>query len=185
MKTLVFFLEELSAKEMLAGILPRIVPKTVQIRYVVFEGKRDLIDKLKWKLQGWRMPDCRFVVMCDQDSGDCGSIKAELAQLCTEAGKRGILVRIACHELESFYLGDLLAVEKGLGSKGLSVKQEKRKFRNPDAVRYPSTELFRLTRNMYDKVSGSRAIAPHLRLKCNRSASFRVLLSGINRLLET
>lgn len=92
------------------------------------------------------------------------------------------MVRVACRELESFYLGDLAAVEKGLGIKGLKKQQQKRKFRDPDALRHPAEELYRLTGNIYDKVVGSRAIAPYLNLETNSSNSFRVLLSGIANL---
>jgi hypothetical protein len=183
MKTMVFFLEEPSAREMLAGILPRILPDDMQIRYVVFQGKQDLEKNLTAKLRGWMLPDSIFVVMRDQDSGDCTAIKTKLVTLCDKAGKGGVLVRIACRELESFYLGDLVAVEKGLGLKGLKAKQRERKFRNPDTLENPADELFRLTNNRYDKVSGSRAIGPYLNLKSNCSKSFKVLLSGINNLI--
>lgn len=184
MKTLVFFLEEPSAKEMLKGVLPRILPEGISVRYIVFSGKRDLYKHLKHKLRHWRLPGCRFVVMCDQDQEDCKGVKTKLKLLCREAGKNDVLIRIACHELESFYLGDLSAVEIGLGIRGLGAKQERRKFRNPDAVCSPADELLRLTGNMYGKVSGSRAIAPYLHLNSNRSGSFNRLLTGIKTLLK-
>jgi hypothetical protein len=184
MKTIVFFLEEPSAREMLAGVLPRFLPENVQVRYLVFRGKQNLEKNLKKKLLGWRMPDSVFVVMRDQDSGDCKTIKAKLADLCCEAGREGALVRVACRELESFYLGDLAAVEQGLGLKGLKTQQQVKKFRNPDALGNPAEELFRLTGNAYDKVAGSRAIAPYLNLEANCSKSFRALLSGIRNLVK-
>lgn len=58
MKTMVFFLEEPSAKEMLAGVLPRILPDDIQIRYLVFRGKQDLEKNLQKKLEagGCRIP---------------------------------------------------------------------------------------------------------------------------------
>jgi hypothetical protein len=76
MKNMVFFLEEPSAREMLAGVLPRILPENIQIRFFVFQGKQDLEKNLKKKLRGWRLPDSVFVVMRDQDSGDCRTIKS-------------------------------------------------------------------------------------------------------------
>lgn len=185
MTTIVFLLEEPSAKEMLKGVLPRMLPETIQIRYIVFKGKQDLEKNLKLKLRGWRLPNSVFVVMRDQDSGDCRAIKANLANLCREAGRRDTLIRIACRELESFYLGDLAAVERGLGIRDLSTRQDTEKFRNPDALGNPAGELFRLTRDGYAKLSGSRAIAPHLKLEGNRSRSFNALLSGIRKLVET
>jgi hypothetical protein len=184
MTTIVFFLEEPSAREMFAGVLPRIIPDYIQVRFFVFRGKQDLEKNLTKKMRGWRMPDSVFVVMRDQDSGDCRVIKTILTDLCSEAGREGVLVRVACRELESFYLGDLAAVEQGLGLRGLKTQQQGRKFRNPDALGNPAEELFRLTSNAYDKVAGSRAIAPFLNLKANHSKSFNVLLSGIRNLID-
>jgi hypothetical protein len=185
MKTIVFFLEGPSEKEMLIGLLPRLLPPEVDVRYLVFKGKQDLEKSLVRRLRGWQLPDSVFVVLRDQDSGDCRAIMAKLSKLCTEAGKNPVLVRIACHELESFYLGDLAAVERGLGLKKLKERQARRKFRNPDALANPAAELIRLTGNRYDKLSGSRAIAPHLHIENNRSHSFRVFVEGIRRLVET
>ena len=52
MKTIVFFLEEPSAREMLEGMLPRILPDGVQTRYLVFKGKQDLEKNLVAKNSG-------------------------------------------------------------------------------------------------------------------------------------
>jgi len=185
MKTIVFFLEEPSAKEMLAGLLPRVLPPHDQIRYLIFNGKQDLEKNLVRKLRGWQLPDSVFVVMRDQDSSDCHVVKERLVALCTQATKDEALVRVACHEMESFYLGDLAAVEKGLNLNGLSAKQNKRKYRNPDNLGNPSEELVKITKGEYQKVSGSRAIGPHLDLTNNRSHSFNVLVTGLRRLADT
>lgn len=183
-KTIVFFLEEPSAREMLEGLLPRVLPATAQIRYLVFQGKQDLEKNLVKRLRGWQLPDSVFVVMRDQDAGDCHAVKRKLADLCRQAGKSDVLVRVACHELESFYLGDLEAVEKGLGTKGIAVKQNNRKYRSPDNLVHPAEEISRLTGGVYQKVAGSRAIGPHLDPVRNRSHSFTALVAGIWRLLE-
>jgi len=180
---LVFFLEEPSAREMLKGLLPRLLPESVCCRYVVFEGKQDLEKQLPRKLRGWRIPDCRFVVLRDQDSGDCHQIKQGLVQKCQEAGKPNTLVRIACHELESWYLGDLAAVEQAIGPRGLSGRQGKRNYRKPDAIANAKEELKRAS-PQYQQISGSRAIGSLLNLKDNRSTSFHVFITGVKRLME-
>lgn len=180
--TIVFFLEEPSAKTMLEGLLPRILPQGVHCRYIVFQGKQDLERNLVRKLRGWQLPKSLFVVMRDQDSGNCLNIKMKLTALCHDAGRDKALVRIACRELESFYLGDLAAVEQGLGIPGLARMQERRKFRSPDSLVSPARELASLTGGRYQKIAGSRAIAPHLNPKTNASHSFRVLVEGICRL---
>ncbi len=178
MMTLVFFLEEPSAKEMLQGILPKLLPEHVSPRFIVFEGKQDLEKEVFRKMKLWNKPDSRFIVMRDQDAGDCRKIKANLLKKCYEAGKPDAVVRIACHELESFYLGDLHAVEQGLELKNLVKLQKNKKYREPDNIANAAQELTRLTK-IYDKVSGSRAIGRYLNVDNNCSRSFNVLVKAI------
>jgi hypothetical protein len=184
MKHLVFFLEELSAKAMLEGLLPRFLPNDVFPRFIVFEGKSDLEKQLERKLKGWLVPDSLFVVLRDQDAGDCFEIKKKLAEKCLNARKPTTLVRIACRELESWYLGDLTAVEKALEVRNLGRQQTTRKYQTPDSVVQPAEELIRLTGGRYQKVAGSRAIGPHLILNGNLSHSFQVFLAGLQKLLN-
>lgn len=186
MRRLIFLLEEPSAEEMLKGILPRILSEDVHPGYKVFEGKQDLEKSLPIILRAWRIPDCFFIVMRDQDSGDCLIVKQRLFSMWKESGRTDVpmLIHIACRELESFYLGDLTAVEKGVKLKGVARLQNKKKYREPDMLGSPSDELKRLTSGRYEKVLGSRAIAPHLNINRNSSHSFNVLVSGIRKLLE-
>lgn len=180
---LVFFLEERSAKVMLEGFLPKILPDYVTPRYIVFEGKSDLEKKLSLKLKAWLNPRTKFVVLRDQDSGDCTVVKSSLVKICHEAEKPGVLIRIACRELESWYIGDLKAVEAGLNVSGLNKLQKKQKFRHPDTLNNVSEELGKLTQQKYQKVSGSRAIGPYLEKDRNFSHSFQVFVSGIEALI--
>lgn len=133
MKTIVFFLEEPSAREMLEGVLPRVIPPEamlkIDIQYRIFRGKQDLEKNLVKRLREWQRPRSVFVIMRDQDAGDCIVVKQKLVDLCRQSGKHNVLVRVACHELESFYLGDLRAVESGLKLSGVSLKQNHRKSR--------------------------------------------------------
>ena len=163
MRTLVCLLEEQSAEEMLKVVLPKVVPADVDIQFLTFEGKQDLERKLKRKIQYWQKPDSYFLVLRDQDSGDCLIIKNRLKQIIEETGKADrTLIRIACHELESFYLGDLHAVQQGLEIPRLSDHQRKKKFRTPDSLANAAEELKKITGKKYQKISGSRKIAPHL-----------------------
>lgn len=184
MRELVFLLEEPSAAAMLEGLLPKIVPDDLPCRYIAFEGKQDLERQLVRRIQGYHNPDALFVVLRDQDAQpDCKVIKNRLVEMCRRAGRSSALVRIACTELESFYLGDLSAVERGLGIAGLAAHQQKQKYRSPDRVRSPKEELKKLTENLYQEVAGSRAIGPHLDPFNTRSHSFRNLVAGIRRLV--
>jgi len=181
MTEIVFFLEEPSAREMLRGILPKLLPEHIIPRFVVFKGKQDLEKRLPRRLRAWQHPDALFVVMRDQDSGDCTAIKRRLVEKCTDSGKPDTLVRIACRELESFYLGDLKAVSQTIGPANIEKHQNKAKFRHPDTVANPSQELKKLAPS-YQKISGSRAIGPILDLDNNLSTSFNALINGVRRL---
>ncbi|HKZ36508.1 MAG TPA: DUF4276 family protein [Chryseolinea sp.] len=185
MRNIVFFLEEPSAQEMLKVMLPRMInPDEVSFRYVVFEGKSDLEKNIERKIRAWKQPDTRFVILRDQDSGDCRLIKQRLLSKCQSVSESKILVRIACRELESWYLGDLLAVEKGLEIPNLAKYQTNKKFRNPDNLNNASEELHKLTSKRYQKVAGSRKIGKHLSLQHNQSHSFQVFIKGLKRLLS-
>ena len=183
MRELVFFLEEQSAKEMLDSFLPKLLDKNICHRCICFEGKQHLEKQLKKKLRNWCNPNTDFVVLRDQDSADCTVVKQRLTAICTEAGKPNSLVRIVCHELESWYLGDLQAVEKGLNLSGLAGKQQNSKFRNPDGLSNAKQELKKLT-DSYQPISGSREIGYYMSVDNNYSHSFKVFIAGLQRLIS-
>lgn len=184
MKELVFLLEEESAKAMLESLLPRILDAGITPRLLAFEGKQDLEKQMVKRMRGYLNPHARFIVMRDQDATpDCLVVKEALLARCAEAGRQGVaLVRIACRELESFYLADLAAVETGLGVNGLAKQQGTAKFRSPDSLQKPSKELLALTKHRYEKVGGSRVIGQHLDVGNERSNSFKNLIVGIKRM---
>jgi hypothetical protein len=179
---LVFLLEERAAKEMLDGFLPRLFPHPVSYRCIVFEGKQDLEKQLVRRMRGYQVPGAKFIVVRDQDSGDCHLIKRNLSELCGQAGHPEALVRIPCRELESWYLADLGAVGEGLGIRSITALQNKSKYRSPDELTSPAFELNRLTKGRYQKISGSRAIGPHLNPANVRSNSFKIFVEGLKRL---
>lgn len=184
MRELVFLLEEPSAKAMLETLLPRILDKSITIRCVPFEGKQDLEKQLTRKIRAYQNQRARFIVLRDQDNHpNCTSVKQRLLDLCAASGKIDkCLVRIACRELETFYLADLHAVEQGLKLNGLTGHQKSKKLRSPDDLGSPSVELKTLTKGSYEKVAGSRAIGQYLSLENERSPSFRNLIAAIRRM---
>lgn len=185
MTSLVVFTEEMSAKVMLESLLPRLLPlERCSFLCVAFEGKQDLEKQLPIKLKGWRTPHTHFLILRDQDSGNCKAIKKTLKEICSRARKSRSLVRIVCRELESWYIADLEAVETALQIGGLIALQGKAKYRKPDSIRYPSKELKRMTKNRYQKVSGSRLIGEHLRLDNSRSKSFQHFITGVRRVMS-
>ena len=180
MSELVFLLEEPSAEAMLAGLLPKIIPDFIHYRCIVFEGKQDLERQMVRRMRGYRVPGARFVVLRDQDTGDCLPVKARLVAKCAEARKPDAVVRIACHELESWYLADLAAVEAGLEVSGLARQQGRNPYRTPDALPSPARKLTEIAPT-YQKVGGSRAIGPHLDPQNTRSKSFHHFVRAVQK----
>jgi hypothetical protein len=184
MKELVFLLEEDSARAMLQSLLQRLLHPDIRPRFIPFEGKQDLEKQLHKRWRGYLNQQARFIVLRDQDNApDCIALKAQLNDRCKQAGRENeTLVRIACTELETYYLADLAAVEQAFGLKNLTRLQGSSKFRNPDRLGNPSTELNTLTKGIYQKVSGSREIGKYLDLSNERSHSFKNLVKGIRRM---
>ena len=129
---LIFMLEELSMKELLDRILPRILPKGVSFQTIPHAGKRDLELSLPRKLRAWNEPDVAFVIVHDQDSNDCVELKRELQGICAMSGRQ-VLIRIACRELEAWYWGDLAAVSEAYGV-NLNHLAAKSKYRNQEGT---------------------------------------------------
>lgn len=181
MARVIFLLEEKSMQVLLDGLLPRVFPE-LSFLCIPHEGKQDLEKSIPRKLKAWREPGARFVVVRDNDGGDCVATKARLVALCREAG-RETLVRIACQELEAWYLGDGDALARAFDDDRLRTLERRERFRDPDAVVGPANALAELV-PAFQKVSGARVMAEHLTTAANRSRSFQVFLSGVGRLVE-
>ena len=171
--TLVFCLEELSAKEkMLQGILPKLLPEHVTPRFILFEGKQDLEKSIPRKLRAWREPGARFVVVRDNDGGDCHVLKQRLVTLCNDTKRSDVLVRIACQELEAWYFGEPAAMAQAFGRAQLSEIGNKSRYRDPDMIQQPSREIAKLIPE-FQKVSGARRMAAHLSPKRESFSQFQ------------
>lgn len=177
----VFMLEEPSAQDFLQGVLPGLLPNGVTAHFWVFEGKQDLEKQLLKRLKGWLRPNSRFIVMRDQDSGDCRVIKQRLQTLCAQAGRPDAIVRIACRELEAFFVGDWQAIAQAFKKPALTSHDRAAKYRDPDRLGSPSHEIRRVL-PAYQKREGARKIAPHLVPERNRSRSFQVLFKSLREL---
>ena len=162
---------------LLDGLLPRLFPG-LSFLCVPHEGKTDLERSIPRKLRAWPEPGVRFAVVRDNDGGDCRARKEALRALC-EAGRRpDTLIRIACQELEAWYLGEPDALADAYDREALRGLPRKAKFRDSDAVPRPHAVIERLLPE-FQKVSGARRMAQHLRRERNRSTSFQTFISGV------
>lgn len=182
MPEIVFLLEEPSARDALEGMLLTVLPPDVQTKYLVFEGKQDLEKRMARTLRAWRTPDAKFIVLRDQDSGDCYAIKKRLLERCREARREDrAIVRIACRELESWFLGDWSAIAAAFGVPRVSGFNDKAAYRNPDQVVNPAMEIKKHIPS-YQKRDGARRIGRHLKRDSNTSHSFCVFVDAVVRL---
>jgi len=184
MKELVFLVEGEAERCFLDAFLPRVLPDGVGHRVIPFQGKQDMEKRMAMRIRGYLNPQARFIVMRDQDShADCVALKRSLQERCVGTRREAhCLVRIACKELETFYLADLAAVSQALDMPGLDRHQQQRKYRDPDHLGSPSRELRALTQNRYEKRDGSTRIGRYLAPDNARSPSFRHFVAGIRRL---
>lgn len=182
MKRIVLLLEERSMQEFLQGLLPRAIPG-VGFLCVPHEGKQDLEKSIPRKLRAWQEPGARFVVVRDNDSANCRKTKERLLDLCRRAGGRPAVVRLACQELEAWYLGEPRALAQVFQRPALSSLTRKARFRDPDAVEQPSRELSVLVPE-FQKITTARKMGRSLSVSCedNLSTSYKVFLTAIREI---
>ena len=167
--------------DLLDQLIPRLFPN-FPFRCVPHEGKSDLERSLTRKLRSWREPGVRFVVMRDQNGGDCQEIKARLIALCQEDRRPDSLVRVVCRELEAWYMGDVDALTSTFpgAAKQIRMRMAKHRFRNPDDVAQPAMALAKLI-PAFQKRSAARKMGALLSRQ-NHSHSYQAFLRGIDRL---
>jgi hypothetical protein len=183
MGRVIFLLEEPSMKELLDGLLPRLVPgwqTPEHFQCVPHEGKSDLDKSVPRKLKSWLEPDVRFVIVRDNDNADCSALKHKLVTACALAGRPDTLVRLVCQELESWYLADLEALAAAFPGQKIDTPALRKRFADPDERPKPSHDLAQVAKG-FQKRSGARAMAPLLDATRSRSASFRAFCSGVAR----
>jgi hypothetical protein len=180
--------EEPSMENFLRGILPHVLPEDYQVDVNCFirphEGKSDLRKSIPKKFKAY--PNfgypVKVLIIHDQDSNDCVQLKSDLLSLCESASNIPVVVRIACKELENWYLGDMQAIEIVYPASKATSLINKAKYRNPDNL-FGAHELGQMTPN-FSKTHASREIPKHMAIKNNKSNSFNHFLSGLDKLIS-
>ncbi|MBF4472803.1 DUF4276 family protein [Flavobacterium sp. HJJ] len=182
--------EEPSMKEFLTILLPNVLDNQWNLNenYFIrsFEGKNDLQKNIPSKvkfLSNWNHEPVGVVIMQDQDSSDCKILKKKLLDSCSQNGDCPKLVRIICRELESWYLGDFVAVNRAYPSFKYQNYINKSKFRIPDNCN-AFDEIKKIVPD-FQKVGGAKKIAPFINVETNKSESFQQTISGLIRFFET
>lgn len=185
MQEMVFLVEGFAEKAFFATFLPRLLPSASAYTILRFNGKQDLEKSIARILKNYQNPKARFIIMRDQDAGDCHKVKAKLVQLATQSGdNRPRKIRVACRALESWYLAQLAVVGNIFAIKNLAAEQRKAKFRNPDHLHSPDSELAALTNKQYDKIYDSERLGRALDVSETRSPSFANFIKAVQYLAE-
>jgi hypothetical protein len=179
--------EEPSMKNFLTGILPQILPIGYQLNANCFirdhQGKQDLRKSIPSKVKAYKHYNkpVKVIIIQDQDSSDCKVLKNELIELVNQNSAIPSLVRIACRELEAWYIGDMDALESVYPNFKANNYKRWSKFRNPDKCN-ASDEIKKLIPT-FQKGIVSREIVKYIDLNNNTSESFNHLISGIKKFL--
>lgn len=197
-KHLELLVEEPSMESFLRDLLPRILPADCSFNIHVFQGKRNLLDRLQTRLRGytrWLPDDWRIIVIVDRDNDDCQELKKRLedtvsqANLLTRSRANGqpwqVVNRLAIEELEAWYFGDWEAVRNAY-PRVLPNVPNKARYRDPDAIQGGTWEVFEriMKKSGYfkgglRKVEAARAISRYIDPARNFSCSFAKFHSAI------
>lgn len=193
-----FLVEELSMEAFLRALLPRLLPADRTFEVHPFQGKSDLLGKLKVRLRGyarWLPSDWRIVVVVDRDAEDCRQLKGRLEAMALAAGlitrsqcgaqPWQLVNRIAIEELEAWYFGDWAAVCNAYPKVRPTIPRQAA-YRDPDAIHGGTWEAFERIlqqrgyfRTGLPKVLAARTIGSMLNPGSNQSRSFLAFRNAV------
>jgi len=198
--------EEPSSESACETLIPRIEPRhrldeTFRVR--AFNGKADLLRKLPARLKGYAasayIADVTMLVVVDRDDDDCVDLKRSIERMVVEAGllplgsRRAasagcVKVRVACEELEAWYIGDPAALRSAYPRLPKAF-ENRAVFRSPDGVNGGTWErLERLLQTSgyfpggLRKLQLTRAVAKFMDPKRNTSPSFQSFCDAVRQL---
>ena len=191
-----FLLEEASMEEVLRNLLPKILPSEYKLDENCFlrphQGRTDLQKSIPKKIKAFSSfyEPVKIVIVHDQHKHDCVDLKNRLLDLCKkdtgtfEEQEPGfpVLIRIVCKELESWYLGDLNAIQKAYPSFNAAKFKNKSQFKNPDILNASDMMMHILPE--FQKVKTAKSVSPFLDVQNNNSRSFNVFINGVIKFLE-
>lgn len=195
--------EEASAEEALRHLLPKVLQGRARHKVVNLGSKYKLLKVLGDRLAAYRAridkgENLRVVVLVDRDDDNCEQLKRDLERTARAAhlptkthpdadGRILVLNRIVIEELESWFVGDTVALRTAF-PKLPAIPENAGIFRNPDnggtwEALHRFLKRHGIYKSSYPKIEAARKIAPHLDITRNRSTSFRKFCTGVEALL--
>jgi len=186
---IIFLVEEYSMRKFLEGILPRLgfTEPTFEVKH--HRGKEDLIRNLNKIIPTLSKRARQIILVVDQDKEDCKELKkkvVEKMQNCACDYK----IRVACYELEAWFLGDMDAIAESSPQFKPKSFQNKEKYRNVDGIEKPSEVIKKIVPRWEKdypskpKFAEKMAKVVSLESQANRSHSFYILLETLKAVKE-
>lgn len=176
----VVFLEERTVEAFAKAIAKRLGIDGL-LTLVPHEGKNDLDKSFVRKIQAWRYPEnARFVVLRDNGGANCRDLKQELIGKLEEACRNRVKIRLVMQELESWYLGDLSAIEAaGFLDPGRAAQlQRVERFRDPE--NQPNAkQLFTELIDRRSTIETASQIGRHVDLQRNVCPAFQHFVEAL------
>ncbi|MCG6867654.1 MAG: DUF4276 family protein [Gammaproteobacteria bacterium] len=193
--------EEPSAEEALKHILPKIVGARARVKVINMRSKSRLLKELPARLRAYRKrigrgEELRIVVLLDRDADTCEVLKNRLEKVSHEArlatkthpgsdGRFIVVNRIVVEELESWFIGDTVALREAFPRLPPRFPGN---FSNPDnggtwERLHRFLKRHGIYRSSYPKIDAARKIAPHIEPDRNRSHSFQQFRLGMEAVL--
>lgn len=202
-----FQVEEPSMEQFLIGFAPKLLGATITFNVINYGNKQNMLNKLPSRLRAYRKQmansDVRLVFLLDKDNDDCHVLKQRLEGYARDAGiatksapsrnhSFTAVTRIVVHELEAWYFGDIAALRQ-VYPRIPQTLQTGQRYRDSDAIPNTWEALHRLLvkhnylspKSHLPKLSIAQAIASHISIENNTSASFSHFVSGTRALLQS
>jgi hypothetical protein len=200
MMHLEILVEEPSMKELLEGLLPRVIPEEHSWTIHIL---RNFKKKLEGHLRGYAKQDLttiKIVLISDLDRKNCVEVKQWLEKIShstghytkTSPGQDGeysVLTRIVIQELEAWILGDPEALHKAYSRIPESLGTQE-KYRNPDLIGHTWEVLHALLKRSgyyegdYPKIEVAHRVSRHMNPMRNNSHSFLVFIEGVTACIQ-
>ncbi len=188
--TLYIFTEEPSAEKCFSHFLPKLLSSSVKFKIFAHGGRENLKQALQKTLPTIsREQNAKILITIDQDDYDCKTLKEELQEIIRTKCQCPYKIRIVCKELESWFLGDLLAISKAYPRFKPEKYRNKSNMKKVDDIIKPSKKLIKMIteidgRIFLSKGELSEKISPHLDINSNTSTSFNQTIKSVEELTK-
>jgi len=158
---IIFLVEDYSMRKFLEGILPRLGFEEHLFEIKHHRGKEDLISHLNQIIPTLSKRAQQIIVIIDRDKQDCVALKNNIKEKmvwCSCEHK----IRIACYELEAWFLGDMKAIAKCSHRFKARFFQGKKKFRDVDNIEKPSRVIEEIVPDWKERYSSKPQFAKEI-----------------------